>query len=355
MTNEEIYARYSISTIESYTSKELKKIRALFLECGVAQNDDQLMLEHEHAVNIATYGTDFRAAVLACVNGNSESFGILEEWEYVRDYRYSVIFTTENFNSGLDAAAQFTSFERKCFPFYSGIESPVFWNYNEDIAFLKFNRVFDAIAPNTDEEVRIRYPIIATFHKNAKLIEIRFDTLRTVFIEGPDDFYIELIASIQHFFNRELNCELTPLDLDFLITTGQSGYGGVRLVAQSMRMANGTCAELDSGKNEQYLLPFVGELSDFLVRFEDSFNRVPDLKHAFEDFIDEKNTMSYYPWITLLWENGCKTKASKVKFTFNYCQKDYCLMQHYFSSTLVGMERMNNVVGFIDAVRRNTT
>lgn len=64
---------------------------------------------------------------------------------------------------------------------------------------MKFNRVFDAIAPNTDEEVRIRYPIIATFHKNAKLIEIRFDTLRTVFIEGPDDFYIELIASIQHF------------------------------------------------------------------------------------------------------------------------------------------------------------
>jgi len=50
MTNEEIYARYSISTIESYTSKELKKIRALFLECGVAQNDDQLMLEHEHAI-----------------------------------------------------------------------------------------------------------------------------------------------------------------------------------------------------------------------------------------------------------------------------------------------------------------
>lgn len=35
MTNEEIYARYSISTIESYTSKELKKFVHYFLNVAL--------------------------------------------------------------------------------------------------------------------------------------------------------------------------------------------------------------------------------------------------------------------------------------------------------------------------------
>ena len=35
------------------------------------------------------------------------------------------------------------------------------------------------------------------------------------------------------------------------------------------------------------------------------------------------------------------------KFIFNYMKNDYCLIQHYQSNVLIGMERMNYVIKYI--------
>ena len=206
-------------------------------------------------------------------------------------------------------AGWFDAYNKKACPVYNRIESPVFWDYNEHIAFLKFNQKFDAVSPQTGKEVRTRYPVVVAFHKEEELVEIRFDTLRTIFIDTQDVFYVHLISTVVNCLKREFACDLAALNLDFLVAAAQNAVLGVRLVAQNMRMANGTYAELDVGKNEDYLLPFVGELSDFLLKYQNDFERVPELKEAFENFIKEKNITSDYPWITLLWENGGKTKS----------------------------------------------
>lgn len=356
MTDEE-YLLYSVSTVETYPYKELKKLLSTFLERGVAQTDNQLVIEHENAVNISDLTGNIQETVITCVMRNSDSLDILEEWEFLRDYKYSALFSTPSFKDTLEklSTEYATSFNKKACPVYNRIESPVFWDYNEHIAFLKFNQKFDAVSPQTGKEVRTRYPVVVAFHKEEELVEIRFDTLRTIFIDTQDVFYVHLISTVVNCLKREFACDLAALNLDFLVAAAQNAVLGVRLVAQNMRMANGTYAELDVGKNEDYLLPFVGELSDFLLKYQNEFERVPELKEAFENFIKEKNITSDYPWITLLWENGGKTKSYKVKFTFNYYQKGFCLLQHYFSSALVGMERMNNVVNFINRIRPHTS
>lgn len=56
-------------------------------------------------------------------------------------------------------------------------------------------------------------------------------------------------------------------------------------------------------------------------------------------------------WIELLWDNDIKTRSIHVKFIFNYMNKDYGLIQHYYNNVLVGMERMNYVVDYIASNR----
>ena len=73
------------------------------------------------------------------------------------------------------------------------------------------------------------------------------------------------------------------------------------------------------------------------------------IKDALEQFIYEKEETTDYPWIEVLFldEEGIKTRNNHVKFTFNYMNKDYCLITYYYNDTLITMERMNNVTRFI--------
>ena len=69
-------------------------------------------------------------------------------------------------------------------------------------------------------------------------------------------------------------------------------------------------------------------------------------------FLDEQiacvgSQLTLTPRIELLWKGKNKARENHVKITFDYCQKGYNLIQHYYKGTLVGMERMDHVVNFI--------
>lgn len=194
---------------------------------------------------------------------------------------------------------------------------------------------------------------MVAFHKKAKIVAIRFDSLRRLYIERTDAFYANLVDDTVTYIENHFHHRLNPLDLDFLLTYVQGTTSDVRLIAQSMKMSNGTKAELQVGMNEDYVLPFIGELKDMLIEYQEDFNKVPNLRDAFEQFICEKEETSDYPWIELLWEDEIKTRSIHVKITFNYHQKGYSLLQHYFNPVLIGMERMNRVVDFISSVENN--
>lgn len=120
----------------------------------------------------------------------------------------------------------------------------------------------------------------------------------------------------------------------------------VILFGQYMELGNGGSATLEVGKNEEYVLPFLGELKQILIEYEDEFDKSPTLKEVITQFIIEKEETSNYPWIMLRWKDEIKTRSIDVKFSFNYMQQDYCLLQHY-SNANIGMERMNYVTRYI--------
>lgn len=339
------YKKYLVSTIESYPLKSRTYLRSLFISCGIAQEGGQVSLDQLTAIDIS--GFDLNQQLKMCIEGTDESLGIFEKWEFVKDYKYSALFQTENFENLLQTVSEnSTKFDGQYIHLHDRIADPHFLD-NEKVALLKFNRKFEAVHPQTGEEQLIRYPIIAAFHKKEQIVEIRFDALKRFLMENPDSFYADLVEDVCDFIRESFSHELKPLDLDNLIAYVQNKDAGVRLIAQSMRMPNGSCAQLEVGKNEEYVLPFIGELKNILLEYSSEFEKAPNLKEAFEQFIYEKEIMSDYPWIELLWENEIKTRAIRVKLTFNYYQKGYCLLQHYFNATLIGMERMDHVVRFI--------
>lgn len=183
------------------------------------------------------------------------------------------------------------------------------------------------------------------FHCNEKIIEFRFDTLRRIFVPERQEqsFYSDLIDKLIQFWKTSFGTELEPLNLEFL----QKHHPDATLMAKYMMLPSGGNAQLDVGKNENYILPIIGELKEILNDHRNDLDKCPALKESLEQFMFENDELSECTWIEIMWENEIKVRSIRVKFIFNYKNRMYCLLQHYYSNVLVGMERMNHVVRYI--------
>ena len=99
--------------------------------------------------------------------------------------------------------------------------------------------------------------------------------------------------------------------------------------------------------SQNYILPIIGELKEILNDHRNDLDKCPALKESLEQFMFENDELSECTWIEIMWENEIKVRSIRVKFIFNYKNRMYCLLQHYYSNVLVGMERMNHVVRYI--------
>ena len=238
---------------------------------------------------------------------------------------------------------------------YTSFVKPVAYSM-DGYYFLKFNLAYAAIHPLTQEEFLTKYPFLVVFHEKGELIEFRFDVLKRVFLSDKKEptIYSNLIAEMSDYFKEHFECDLIPLNLDFMVNVCKRDEN-VKLIAQSMKLPNGGNAQLDVGNNQEYILPFIGELRSLLNDNQAELEKVPDFREALEQFMFEMEEMSDYPWIELLWENEIKTRSNRVKFVFNYMNKSYCLIQYYYSNVLIGMERMNYVIEYIVNHRNDDT
>lgn len=349
------YQKFTFQTIEGYPLKWRKHLAHLFLDAGIAQVGGQLTLMISNPVDFTDL--ELNEQLERCINNENaditnKSLAIIEEWEFIKDYKYSVLFKSDKFSQLLDRISKESQFCSSYADLFDDLHSPQLLD-NNHIALLKFNRKFETLHPISGEELFIRYPIVLAFHKQEQVIEMRFDSLKRFFMETPESFYAHLVEEVCAYIKRNYGETILPLDLDFLVPMLREGNTDALLIAQSMKMANGSYAELKVEKNENYILPFIGELRNFLAEYSSAFEQVPVLREAFEQFIFEKEVTSDYPWIELLWKNEIKTRSIHVKITFDYCQKHYSLLQHYFNSVLIGMERMNHVVKFICKAQSN--
>ena len=188
--------------------------------------------------------------------------------------------------------------------------------------------------------------------KEKHIVELRFDSIKRLFVEEKNNqtIYINIISQVLSYFNINYSVELTPLELNFMKTLADDEENkNIKLISQYMNMKNGGKAELNVGNNEEYVLPLIGELKSIMNDLKEDLDNNLRIKDALEQFIYEKEETTDYPWIEVLFldEEGIKTRNNHVKFTFNYMNQNYCLITYYYNSTLIEMERMNNVTRFI--------
>ena len=216
--------------------------------------------------------------------------------------------------------------------------------------------VYAAIHPLSQEEFLTKYPFLVVFHRDKQVIEFRFDVLKKVFLSDKREqtVYSDLIYDMIAYFEKEYACILCPIDLDFMVNVSKNDES-VKLIAQYMKLPRGGNAQLEVGNNQEYVLPFIGELRSLLNDYQNDLERIPDFKDALDQFMFEMEEMSDYPWIELLWENEIKTRSIHVKIISNYMNQGYSLIQHYYSNVLIGMERMNYVVEYIIDHRNGDT
>ncbi len=342
----ENYLEFLEKTLDNYPVKNLKYLKKQVIDKNIAVEDQkQLNLGMDGIIDISNL--ELKEQIKKCLKRSQEAIKIFENWEFEKDYRYSVIFEINDFdytweqldNKDYDEnISQNQTIQQNNFNKYTTIKL-------HDRIFLKFSLALSGYHPQTGEEVLEKYVFIVIFHKEEKLVEFRFDTIGRNF-EKDQINYPVLIEKMKTYLQNFLDINLIPLDLNFLISIGKN-QEELKLVAQAMKLSNGGNAQLDVGNNQEYVLPLIGELKNLMVENKEELDKSPKLKEALEEFMYEKEEMSDYPWVELMWEDEIKTRNKRIKVFFNYKKLDYPLIQHYYNNVLIGMERMNYVIKYI--------
>ena len=232
-------------------------------------------------------------------------------------------------------------------PLYVVAERPTVRFY-EDNLYLKF--LIKLKATDTEgNQSKCRYPIIVIIYSKSDIIEVRFDSMGSMYYRDKFRYVYETIAWLRN--NLETNIKLLDLrDVAYFIR--ENGKDNrVVLAAQDMRMANGGKATVDVGNDDTNVLPFIGELKVLLEEYKEEFDKAPIIKDALEEFIYNKENLSDFPWIKFRFED----RDIEVKITFDYGKRKISLLQHYQSQLVknVGKERMDYVTSYLLKVRNN--
>lgn len=356
------YVLYLKGTIDTYSTKVKKHLLKLFEEKDIVNTDAQKSLfESPNSVTVADL--ELQEKLKEALNESKEAVRIFEEWEFTRDYKYSTFFLPSDFRKFLNSCSKFNVLTNdNCENEYLSDDLTTPTKYEtEELFLIKFSLKYAAINNITGSEILLKYPVIMVCHKSLKIVEIRFDTLKRDFLteRKAQTIYGDVIRNTQEWCENNLENSLAPLDLDFLIrdVVDSKGDKNVKLMAQYVKLPNGGNAQLDVGKNEDYVLPIIGELKELLQNPSHlvELEKCPLLKTSLDQFMFDNEQLSDYSWMEILWENEVKTRSIRVKFIFDYKNNGYCLMQHYYNHVLIGMERMNYVANYINKRRIDET
>ena len=319
------------------------------------KDNDQISLIENDIVDITDL--ELTDAITKCIENNDKAIELYELYQFTKNYKYSTIFGVDDFDKLEESIQRIDEYEyeKHGIQMYDKIKEP-HKIIQDNIELIVFNKKFEAIHPQTQEELLLEYPIVVAIHRNEKLIEIRFDAIKQYFIleKRQQMVYADIVDEVCEYIKENWNVELKILDMDFIIEMSKkSDIDNIKLISQYMNLSNGGKAQLAVGNNEEYILPFIGELKSIMSDYKEEFEKNSVIKEALEQFIFEKEETTEYPWIEMLFLNEIKTRNIHVKFIFDYMNKGYCLILHYYNDALIGMERMNHVTRFISESVKN--
>ncbi|WP_142301363.1 hypothetical protein [Shouchella clausii] len=305
---------------------------------------------------------DTTELLAALDNKTNEVISVVQEQEYESPYSYSALFEIEEeWKDNLDLAIQ----EGLILP----VESE---NYNHDqlannvmnsipsykkassLHILKFSLHLIGYLPQEHDNKReIVYPVVCLLNSETNMVEIRFEKVKGYISNGESGFYVKKVEEVKQKIESLLGIELLAINLSSIVkyikeSLNESEENEVAVSAQALEYHTGSKAVLDSGNNDNMILPLIGNLKDILKNNEELFDandQTKQIQEMLEEIILEAEYLSDHPWITLAWKNDVKSKIVKVKFLFNYHGQDFSVLQYYGSNA--DSERMSYVTQFI--------
>lgn len=360
------YRAVLVETISETYPKYLQEKVVKKLEANniISTSNDLLS---EAAISLDVSNQPFFDQIRNAVEQNpDDTIRVIEELEYEYSYKYAVLFNhnSDNIEAKLTELVEgnlVNNLTSEDFTFdYCSDNSesprviPTYKMINEEIDCLKFSKKVIGFLPVSGDNQRVvKYPIVVLLYKTEKVLEIRFDKIKGFLKNGDEFFYIKQIQWVSAWLQSKLDLELVAMNLAPIIEytipkENNDETSEVVVTAQAMNLASGSKAVLDTGVNDQFVLPLLGELKNLIRDNEELFNtndETKEIKSKLTTFIFETEESSHLPWISLTWKNETKSKAVKVKFSFNYLGQEYSLLQYYGNNA--EMERMNNVTKYL--------
>ena len=276
-----------------------------------------------------------------------------EKLEFTKLYKYSVpLFFEGNIMEAVALLEQQSKIQK-----YDQIECIIARNIKENIpsyfvdgSTLLIKFVLQKSYPNPEdyETIDYRYPIIIYFDLENSICEIRYDALKY-----SQKFYTDAYKTnseeIMHWVTNVLGIKLYRCEhSNFIDVVRKDTSGLVKVYKQMMDMGAAGSAELTASSEQDYLLPFIGELNELINEHEEMFSKAPEIKQLLLDYLAEKESSANYQYVYLKWVNAVESKSYVVKVVFDYFNNEHTLLQHISSSCNdFGMGRMNNAIRYL--------
>lgn len=357
-TIKEVYPNYLVKKI----LKSLEQKNVISYKENLFSKENTFVFSNHDGESSYHPRYDTEELLIALTEKENEVIAEIQEQEYNSPYSYSIIFEVHNdwdeslnnaIKQGLVQEVDLESLKKdsmsktiqECIPSY-------YKKDNFDI--LKFSLHLTGYLPQEADNKRdIVYPIICLFNKENKFLEIRYEKAKGYISNAEDGFYVKRITELKDKIESLLLVDLLAVNLSPIVKYIKESLNNnedqeIAVSAQALEYHTGSKAVLDTGNNDNMILPLIGNLRDILKYNSDLFNaneQTIEIESLLNEIILEAELLSDHPWITLAWKNEVKSKILKVKFLFNYQGQDYSVLQYYGSNA--DSERMSYVTQFI--------
>lgn len=352
---------------ECYTKPMIRKVLKQLNDMQViAYKEDLLTASEETYVfkndDNTPYQPNYDAdeLITSLDNKTNKVIQVLMENEFKSSYTYAALFSFTgnisiplgNNESILNDFKKITEIELSS----TADNSKIFAYSDERDLYLKFPLQITGYLPRENDNKRdILYNIICVINNDEKTLEIRYDKVKSYISALEDNFYVKRVQEVLESLTNLFNIEITPLNMSPIIQhikasvdNNDDAQNNLVVSAQALNYLTGSKAILDTGNNDDMILPFIGNLKNILATNSELFDaniETLEIKKLLEEIILEAEYLSDHPWITLAWPHDVKSKVLKIKFLFNYLGQDFSVLQYY--GNVADAERMTYVTRFI--------
>lgn len=296
--------------------------------------------------------------IITKTTSSKEFMNFYEAFEFKKLYKYSVPFFYEtedgkNIETLLNdkgvAIFQKESYQPEYVIAGSIQEAEPLVLVEEGNVYIKFVLQKMFVQPESYDQIVYRYPILVYINPVLGMLEIRYDSMHYSYSEQIDrETYYNIVVAIIDWIKATLGIKLFCCEhADTIHITNDVQNTEVKMYKQMMEMKSGASAELTASENEDYMLPFIGEIRELIDENEELFNEANDVKQLLLQYLNEKEATANYPYIYIKRIKPVENQSYIVKLTFDYFNGKYTLLQHITGNCKdLGMGRMNDAIEY---------